>query len=120
MYDHVGIRVKDLAKAARLYEAMLAPLGHVAGARGDGYAGFGPKDGPCFWLHEKTRNQAAGCHVALRAQTREAVDRFHAAALAAGAKDNGAPGLRVDYGPSYYAAFVLDADGNNIEAVCLA
>jgi catechol 2,3-dioxygenase-like lactoylglutathione lyase family enzyme len=114
MYDHVGVRVTDLEKAARLYEAMLAPLGHAAGTRDGSSAGFGTG----FWLHQKTR-QAAGCHVAFRAKDRAAVDRFHAAGLKAGGRDNGAPGLRLDYGPSYYAAFILDADGNNIEAVCM-
>jgi len=117
MFDHIGLRVKDLKAASRLYEAMLAPLGHVAGSSGDSYAGFGPKDKPALWLH--LDNRTAGAHVALRAPSREAVDRFHAAGLKAGARDNGAPGVRSDYGPSYYAAFLLDADGNNVEAVCM-
>jgi catechol 2,3-dioxygenase-like lactoylglutathione lyase family enzyme len=115
MVDHIGVRVKDLAQAVRLYAAILAPLGHAAGAKGEGYAGFGSG----FWLHEKTKSQAAGCHVAFRAETRAAVDAFHAAGLKAGGRDNGAPGLRLDYGPTYYAAFILDADGNNVEAVCM-
>ena len=117
MFDHIGLRVKDLEAAARLYKAMLAPLGHVPGASGDGYAGFGPKDKPALWLHEDRK--AAGAHVALRAENREAVDAFHKAGLKAGAKDNGKPGLRTDYGPTYYAAFLIDPDGNNVEAVCM-
>lgn len=118
MFDHIGIRVRNLDAAARLYAAMLAPLGHVAGSAGDGYAGFGPKGRPSLWLHlsENTNN---GCHVALRAESREAVERFYAEGLKAGARDNGRPGVRTDYAPNYYAAFLLDADGNNIEAVCM-
>jgi catechol 2,3-dioxygenase-like lactoylglutathione lyase family enzyme len=114
MYDHIGVRVKDLAQAARFYGALLAPLGHAPGAKGNGYAGFGSG----FWLHEKTKGQACGCHVAFRAKDRAAVDAFHDAGIQAGGRDNGAPGLRLDYGPAYYAAFILDADGNNLEAVC--
>lgn len=118
MYDHVGVRVKDLDKAASFYERLLAPLGFIA-TRGEGYAGFGPKGAPAFWLHRKASPQGIGCHVAFRAKDREAVDRFHAAGVKAGGRDNGAPGLRVDYAPNYYGAFILDADGNNLEAVCM-
>jgi catechol 2,3-dioxygenase-like lactoylglutathione lyase family enzyme len=118
MYDHVGVRVRDLESAAKFYERLLAPLGHVA-TRGEGYAGFGPEGRPALWLHKKANQQGAGCHVAFRAKDREAVDRFHAEGLKAGGKDNGGPGLRVDYAPDYYAAFVLDVDGNNVEAVCM-
>lgn len=117
MFHHVGLRVEDLDKAAQLYAAMLAPLGHVPGARGDGYAGFGPKGRPALWLH--LAKEKAGCHVALKAASKEAVQRFHEAGRKAGAKDNGKPGLRPDYAPNYYAAFLVDFDGNNIEAVCL-
>jgi catechol 2,3-dioxygenase-like lactoylglutathione lyase family enzyme len=117
MFDHIGVRVSNLERAARLYAAMLAPLGHVAGASDKTYAGFGPKDRPALWLHAD--KAGGGCHVALKAANREAVDAFHKAGLAAGAKDNGGPGLRTDYGPNYYAAFLIDPDGNNIEAVCM-
>ena len=117
MFDHIGIRVKNLEAAARLYSAMLAPLGHVAGSAGDAYAGFGPKGKPALWLHKNAN--AGGGHVALRAASREAVERFYAEGLKAGARDNGRPGLRTDYAPTSYAAFLLDADGNNIEAVCM-
>jgi catechol 2,3-dioxygenase-like lactoylglutathione lyase family enzyme len=116
MFDHIGVRVKNLQAAVRLYSAMLGPLGHVA-STGDGYAGFGPKGKPALWLHEEAKG--GGGHVALRAESREAVDRFYAEGLKAGAKDNGRPGLRTDYSPKYYAAFLIDADGNNIEAVCM-
>jgi catechol 2,3-dioxygenase-like lactoylglutathione lyase family enzyme len=117
MFDHIGLRVKDLDKAARLYAAMLAPLGHVPGARGDGSAGFGAEGRPALWLHLDTKG--GGTHVALKAATRGAVDRFFAEGKKAGAKDNGAPGLRTDYAPNYYAAFLVDLDGNNVEAVCM-
>ena len=116
MFDHIGVRVKDLDKSARLYKAMLAPLGHVAGSKGDGYAGFGPKDKPALWLHADAKG--GGGHVALRAPDRSSVDMFYKKGLEAGAKDNGSPGLRTDYSPTYYAAFLIDLDGNNLEAVC--
>ncbi|HYX66506.1 MAG TPA: VOC family protein [Burkholderiales bacterium] len=117
MFAHIGLRVRDLDKAARLYEAMLAPLGHVPGARDQTYAGFGPEGRPALWLH--LSKEQAGSHVALRAPTREAVDRFFAEGKKAGARDNGKPGLRPDYAPNYYAAFLVDLDGNNVEAVCM-
>ena len=112
MFDHVGIRVKDLQAAVRLYKAMLAPLGHKPGAAGDGYTGFGP----ALWLHEN--KNGGGTHVALQAPDRRTVDLFYEAGIKAGAKDNGKPGLRTDYSPTYYAAFLIDLDGNNVEAVC--
>lgn len=118
MFDHIGLRVKDLDKAARLYAAMLAPLGHVPGARDKTYAGFGPKDRPALWLHAD--KAGGGAHVALEAPSRAAVDRFFEEGRKAGAKDNGKPGLRTDYSPTYYAAFLIDLDGNNVEAVCTA
>jgi catechol 2,3-dioxygenase-like lactoylglutathione lyase family enzyme len=112
MFDHVGIRVKDLQAAVRLYKAMLAPLGHKPEAAGDGYAGFGSG----LWLHQEPK--AGGAHVALQAPTRAAVDEFYREGIKAGARDNGKPGLRTDYSPTYYAAFLIDFDGNNVEAVC--
>jgi catechol 2,3-dioxygenase-like lactoylglutathione lyase family enzyme len=118
MFDHIGLRVKDLEAASRLYAAILAPLGHVAGARDARYAGFGPKDRPALWLHADKKG--GGAHVALQAADRAAVDAFYKAGLKAGAKGNGEPGLRTDYGPTYYAAFLVDLDGNNVEAVCMA
>ncbi len=117
MFDHIGLRVRDLEAASKLYEAMLKPLGHVPGARDKTYAGFGPKDKPALWLH--LDGQKAGAHVALRAPDRAAVDSFFEKGIKAGAKDNGKPGLRTDYGPKYYAAFLVDFDGNNVEAVCM-
>src|SRR5258706_7407757 len=101
MFDHIGLRVKDLAKAKKLYEAMLKPLGYVAGASGDAYAGLGPKDSPALWL-QVSKNPKAGCHVAIRAPSPAAVDKFFADGMNAGAKNNGKPGLRTDYAPTYY------------------
>jgi catechol 2,3-dioxygenase-like lactoylglutathione lyase family enzyme len=118
MYDHVGLKVKDMATSVRFYTAALASLGNVLGAHGDGYAGFGPKDAPGLWLHAHKGATGPGAHVAFRAPNRAAVERFHAEALKAGGKDNGKPGLRPDYSPTYYGAFVIDPDGNNVEAVC--
>lgn len=93
---------------------MLEPLGHAA-ASGDG---FGPPGAPGLWLHEGAAT--GGVHLAFRATSRAAVDAFHAAGLRLGGRDNGGPGPRPDYGPDYYAAFLIDPDGNNVEAVCLA
>jgi len=116
MFDHIGIRVKDLAASVRFYTAALAPLGLGLCSSDESGAGFGPRGEPALWLY---RGDGGGTHLAFRAGDRAAVDRFHGAALAAGARDHGQPGVRGDYGPSYYAAFVLDPDGNNVEAVCL-
>jgi len=116
MFDHVGLQVRDIAASARFYAAALAPLGHVADGSG---SGFGPADAPALWLHASAIADRAGSHIALRAADRAAVDRFHREGLRAGGRDNGKPGLRTSYGPTYYAAFLLDPDGNNIEAVCL-
>ena len=115
MFDHIGLHVKDLSKSVRFYEAALAPLGFVLCSRDDASAGFGPKDAPALWLYAD--NQVTKAHVAFRAGDRKAIDKFYVAALEAGGKDNGKPGLRADYSPTYYAAFVTDPDGNNVEAV---
>lgn len=117
MFDHVGLRVHDLAASCRFYEAVLAPLGFVAGPRGDDYAGFGPPGAPSLWLHLHDVPRLTGCHVAFSAKTPEAVQAFHAAGLREGGRDNGAPGPRPAYSESYYAAFLIDPDGNNVEAV---
>lgn len=122
MLDHVGIGVSDLARSEAFYSAILAPLGYERLMQYEGWIGFGAGDvqrKPSFWIYQASGSCCA-IHVAFRSRTRAAVDRFHAAALAAGGLDNGAPGLRPHYHPTYYAAFVRDADGNNIEAVCHA
>jgi catechol 2,3-dioxygenase-like lactoylglutathione lyase family enzyme len=119
MYDHVGLKVKDLDVSVRFYEAALAPLGHVLGPRDAEGAGLGPRDAPALWLGRATGARGPGVHLAFTAPDHAAVDRFHAAGLEAGGRDNGAPGPRPDYGPRYYAAFLFDPDGNNVEAVCM-
>ena len=117
MIDHIKLHVADAERSKAFYEHALAPLGHrvimepVAGV----VVAFGTKF-PEFWI---TRSDAPTvAHVAFRADDRGAVDAFHAAALAAGATDHGAPGVRTQYHPSYYGGFVLDPDGHNVEAVC--
>ena len=120
MFDHVGLRVSNLDTSLKFYEAALAPLGHVAGPKGANYAGLGPRDAPALWLHLVEPGKTGAAHLAFSAASRAAVDKFHAAGLEAGGRDNGAPGPRADYGPTYYAAFLVDPDGNNVEAVCLA
>ena len=117
MFDHIGLLVKDLDRSVAFYEAALAPLGHGLCSRDAGSAGFGPPGAPALWLYAATA-PGARVHVALRATERGAVTRFHAAAIASGGTDHGAPGIRSEYAENYYAAFVLDPDGNNVEAVC--
>jgi catechol 2,3-dioxygenase-like lactoylglutathione lyase family enzyme len=119
MYDHVGLKVRDLEASVRFYTAALAPLGYELCTRDETSAGFGPKNQPALWLGTATGPVAPGIHVAFRAAERPAVDRFHQRGLGAGGRDNGNPGPRADYAPNYYAAFLLDPDGNNVEAVCM-
>ena len=117
MYDHIGLKVKDLEAAVRFYSAALAGLGHVLGTKESSYAGLGPKGEPGLWLYSAKDAKASGVHMAFRAPSRAAVDRLHADGLKSGGRDNGMPGLRIDYSPDYYAAFLFDPDGNNVEAV---
>jgi len=126
MIDHIGMPVADIARATEFYLQAFAPLGIAivmqvsAEETGHGAAvGFGANGEPFFWIGEGER-LGGHVHVAFVADSRSAVDAFYAAALAAGAKDNGPPGLRPHYHANYYGAFVLDPDGNNIEAVCHA
>jgi len=119
MYDHLGLQVHDLAASVRFYEAALAPLGFGLCSRDDASAGFGPPDAPALWLYAGGAGTSA-THVAFRAGDRAAVDQFHRRGVEAGGRDHGAPGVRADYAPTYYAAFLRDPDGNNVEAVCLA
>ena len=119
MLDHVGFGVSDYERSKAFYELALAPLGiallmePVAQA-----AGFGRDGKPFFWIETRGPAVQGGLHVAFAVEDRETVHAFHAAALEAGGTDNGAPGVREIYHPHYYGAYVLDPDGNNIEAVC--
>ncbi|WAS95370.1 VOC family protein [Nannocystis punicea] len=116
MLDHLSLIVRDLPRSTRFYAAALAPLGAVVCHEDASTTGLGRPDAPQLWLAAAPEVQPI--HLAFRAENREQVRQFHAAALAAGARDNGGPGPRVHYHPNYYAAFVLDPDGHNIEAVC--
>jgi catechol 2,3-dioxygenase-like lactoylglutathione lyase family enzyme len=116
--DHIGIGVRDYEESRSFYERALAPLGLtlVAEVASDNRAaGYGREGRDDFWIHEG--RPLGRMHVAFEAGSSEEVDAFHAAALEAGGRDNGAPGLRPEYSDTYYAAFVLDPNGNNIEAV---
>jgi len=125
MIDHMGIAVRNHAQSKAFYLAALAPLGigvvmavskEESGAPSD-YSGFGSNGKPYFWIGEG--GAVAPCmHLAFVAQTRQQVDEFYRAAIAGGAKDNGAPGIRAHYHPNYYGAFVIDLNGVNLEAVC--
>jgi catechol 2,3-dioxygenase-like lactoylglutathione lyase family enzyme len=119
--DHVGLNVSDYARSKHFYERALGALGyHVVMAFDEwGGAGFGPAEKPVFWIMRR-EPLGGSTHVAFTCADRETVDRFHEAALAAGGRDNGPPGIREHYTPTYYAAFVHDPDGNNVEAVCHA
>jgi catechol 2,3-dioxygenase-like lactoylglutathione lyase family enzyme len=116
--DHIGIGVRDYDESRNFYERALGPLGLalVAEVEADNRAaGFGRDGRDDFWIHEG--RPLGRMHVAFEAASRAEVDAFHAAAVEAGGRDNGAPGLRPEYSDTYYAAFVLDPNGNNIEAV---
>ncbi len=116
--DHIGLDVSDYAASKAFYEKALAPLGmRCLMEPVPGVGGFG-NDFPFFWIGARGRGPDSGSHVAFAAGDRGTVDAFHEAALAAGGRDNGGPGIREIYHPTYYGAFVLDPDGNNIEAVC--
>jgi catechol 2,3-dioxygenase-like lactoylglutathione lyase family enzyme len=123
MIDHTGIDVSDPGKSRAFYDKALAPLGYkvlmevpMEFTGGKAVMGYGVPPKPDFWLHEGTPNQPR-VHIAFRASSRQEVDDFYKAALAAGGKDNGAPGPRPHYHQDYYGAFVLDPDGHNVEAV---
>ena len=134
MIDHIGLRVTDLARSKAFYDAAFAPLGidivmTVGGeiTGGSEVLGYGPRADsrdvqagkPSFWISQEEA-LTGPMHVAFVAKTRAAVDAFYAAAMAAGGKDNGPPGVRPHYHPNYYGAFVFDPDGRNVEAVCHA
>jgi catechol 2,3-dioxygenase-like lactoylglutathione lyase family enzyme len=116
--DHVGLDVGDYDASKAFYDQALAPLGlKLMMEPIERVGGYGD-DFPFFWIAQRRRGADSGVHVAFRVEDRQTVDAFHEAALAAGGKDNGEPGVREIYHPHYYGAFVLDPDGNNVEAVC--
>jgi catechol 2,3-dioxygenase-like lactoylglutathione lyase family enzyme len=124
MIDHVSIGVSDLARARAFYDAVLAPLGYrrmfdVEDASGYGRSEPHPlkEQALPFWLSRNGEAPALNGHICFNAPYRGAVDAFHSAGLAAGGRDNGKPGLRPEYHPNYYAAFIIDLDGYRIEAV---
>jgi catechol 2,3-dioxygenase-like lactoylglutathione lyase family enzyme len=115
--DHIVVNVKDLAASRRFYDQALAPLGYRLIKEFPGGIGFGLGARADFWMMQR-EPRSTEVHVAFHCGTRSLVDAFHAAAVRAGGRDNGAPGVRARYHAAYYGAFVLDPDGNNIEAVC--
>jgi catechol 2,3-dioxygenase-like lactoylglutathione lyase family enzyme len=121
MLDHVSIGVRDVARARRFYDAVLGPLGYTCLSESESSLGYG-RDAVSLWISAVERpvpaDPKSGLHVCFSAPTRKSVDAFHAAALQAGGHDNGKPSLRIDYGPNYYAAFVVDPEGYRIEAHC--
>jgi catechol 2,3-dioxygenase-like lactoylglutathione lyase family enzyme len=120
MLHHISLPVSDLERSVRLYDAALSALGYRRVCTEADFVGYGVEEGEDKLALKHVRPSATagiGFHLALSAPSREAVDRFHRAALAHGAKDNGAPGMRPHYGSGYYAAFIVDLDGHRIEAV---
>jgi catechol 2,3-dioxygenase-like lactoylglutathione lyase family enzyme len=121
MIDHVSIGVRDIARTKRFYDAALKPLGYTCLSEGNDSLGYG-REGVALWISRAERPVApdakSGLHFCFSAPTPESVNAFHAAALGAGGRDNGKPGLRADYGADYYAAFVVDPDGYRLEAYC--
>jgi catechol 2,3-dioxygenase-like lactoylglutathione lyase family enzyme len=121
MLDHVSIGVRDVAAARRFYDAALKPLGYTCLSASPGGLGYGA-DRAVFWVSEAVRpvpsDPDSGLHICFGAARRKDVDAFHAAALAAGGRDNGKPGLRPEYSGDYYAAFIVDPEGYRIEAYC--
>ncbi len=119
MLDHIGFNITSMASSRDFYDAALAPLGITRAMEFGEWVGYGRNGKPEFWIGGQKGAKLDGVlHVAFSAGTRAEVDRFYEAALAAGGRDHGGPGLRPEYHPDYYAAFVLDPDGHNIEAVC--
>jgi catechol 2,3-dioxygenase-like lactoylglutathione lyase family enzyme len=121
MINHVSIGVRDVARSKRFYDATLRPLGYKCLSESPGSLGYG-RDAVAFWISASERpvpaDAASGLHFCFDAPTRKGVEAFHAAALGAGGRDNGMPGLRREYDPNYYAGYVVDPDGYRIEAYC--
>jgi catechol 2,3-dioxygenase-like lactoylglutathione lyase family enzyme len=121
MIDHVSIGVRDIARTKRFYDAALKPLGYACLSEGADSLGYG-REAVAFWISAAERpvasDEKSGLHFCFSAPTRSSVDAFHQAALGAGGRDNGKPGVRADYGAGYYAGFVVDPDGYRLEAYC--
>jgi len=121
MFDHISIGVRDLARTKRFYDSALAPLGYHCLHEDANGLGYG-RDAVALWIgateHPVLPVFASNLHFCFDAPTRGSIDSFHAAALRSGGTDNGGPGLRLEYNPDYYAAFVVDPDGYRIEAYC--
>jgi catechol 2,3-dioxygenase-like lactoylglutathione lyase family enzyme len=121
MINHISIGVRDVARAKRFYDAALKPLGYKCLSDGESSLGYG-NGAVVLWVLAAKKPVAgdaeSGLHICFDAPTRKSVDAFHAAALGAGGRDNGKPGLRADYDPNYYAAFAVDPDGYRVEAYC--
>ena len=121
MLNHVSIGVRDIARTKRFYDAALKPLGYTCLSSGEGYLGYGGSS-TFLWISQSSSpvpaDKDSGLHFCFDAPSRAGVDGFHEAALKSGGQDNGKPGLRTDYGPHYYAAFVVDPDGYRLEAYC--
>jgi catechol 2,3-dioxygenase-like lactoylglutathione lyase family enzyme len=118
MFDHIGIGVSDLKVSKAFFVQALSPLGVGVVMEVDDAAGLGRAQKPSFWLGTATEGKPLPLHIAFAADNRSQVDEFYRQALAAGGKDNGAPGIRPHYHANYYAAFVIGPDGHNLEAVC--
>ena len=118
MIEHVSIPVKNFKKAKEFYTKILATVGYKVNMEFEGAAGFMADGHTSFWIVERPHNEKM--HVAFLSHNRDEVGAFHAAGLQAGGTDNGQPGLRPDYSPDYYASFILDPEGNNLEAVAFS
>jgi catechol 2,3-dioxygenase-like lactoylglutathione lyase family enzyme len=121
MFNHVSIGVRSLPKAKKFYDAALKPLGYTCLSEGETSLGYG-RDAVALWIGVASSpvpaDAKSGLHFCFDAPTRKSVDAFHAAAVTAGGRDNGKPGVRADYDPNYYAAFAIDPDGYRVEAYC--
>ena len=118
MYDHIGLKVGNLDASVRFYTAALAPLGYVLCSHDDSGAGFGPKGEPALWLYLHKGPAGTGAHIAFRAPDHAAIEKFHTRGPEGRRPRQRRRRPRADYSPTYFAAFLIDPDGNNVEAVC--
>lgn len=119
MFGHVFLNVSDFKKSSKFYEECMKALGYDVNLTSEGYIAFGtPTDTHIFWVHQASAGATKNMHIAFNAGSKDDVKKFFEVALANGGSSNGEPGPRKEHGPKYYAAYVLDPDGNNIEAIC--